>query len=505
MGVEVRDDDTPGDVVISWNAVAAANYYRVGWVAYPDYLEITGAGRPWDEAFAFVDVENIGQTSRTVRRLTPGVLYAFRVGSKDAKDGAASYGEWVRFTVQADAAACPVAEPIADAPVNGDYDTDNDGLIEIRNIDQLDAIRYDLDGDGASDDSAYAAAFPNAVANMGCPSDGCAGYELVADLDFGSVVSAYGWEPIGWWNSSREYDVFNATFDGNGHTIANLYISRGNADNVGLFGVTGWDSVIRGVRLATANVVGNAEVGGLVGSNGGAISDSHVTGVVTGAGNYVGGLVGWNYGSITGSYAANRVTGIGSNVGGLVGQHNKGEISASYATGAVTGGSRVGGLVGDLHEGGAVTVSYATGSVSAGDNRAGGLIGYLHGDGTVTASYATGSVSAYIAGGLVGDGNGTITASYATGAVSGRSIIGGLYSGNFPNITVIDSYWDTETSGLTTGDEGDGEGKTTAELQTPTGATGIYAIWNPNWWDFGTSEQYPVLKVDGLSVAAQRP
>ena len=87
--VTVRDDDTPGDVVISWNTVDAADYYRIGWVAYPDYEEIhLNGGRPWDEAFAFVDVENIGQTSRTVRRLTPGTLYAFRVGSKSAKDGA---------------------------------------------------------------------------------------------------------------------------------------------------------------------------------------------------------------------------------------------------------------------------------------------------------------------------------------------------------------------------------------------------------------------------------
>ena len=48
-------------------------------------------------------------------------------------------------------------------------------------------------------------------------------------------------------------------------------------------------------------------------------------------------------------------------------------------------------------------------------------------------------------------------------------------------------------------------GKTTAELQAPTDATGIYASWNASWWDFGTSEQYPVLKVEGLDVAAQRP
>ena len=120
--VTVRDDVTPGDVVISWNTVDAANYYRIGWVAYPDYEEIhLNGGRPWDEAFAFVDVENIGQTSRTVRRLTPGTLYAFRVGSKSAKDGASNFGQRTLFTVQSDTTACPAVEPEPQpTPAGGD-------------------------------------------------------------------------------------------------------------------------------------------------------------------------------------------------------------------------------------------------------------------------------------------------------------------------------------------------------------------------------------------------
>ena len=141
--------------------------------------------------------------------------------------------------------------------------------------------------------------------------------------------------------------------------------------------------------------------------------------------------------------------------GGLAGRNN-GAIRASYATGAVGGGDRnIGGLAGD--NGGSIINSYATGSVASPYQHGGGLIGPIY------------------AGGLVGRGDG------------GSS---------------IKSYWDTETSGLTT--SAGGIGLTTAELQRPTGATGIYASWNPAWWDFGTSEQYPVLKVEGLSVAAQR-
>ena len=55
-----------------------------------------------------------------------------------------------------------------------DYDDDNNNLIEIRTLAQLNAMRYDLDGNGAADDAAnnaaYAAAFPFPVATtLGCP------------------------------------------------------------------------------------------------------------------------------------------------------------------------------------------------------------------------------------------------------------------------------------------------------------------------------------------------
>ena len=59
-----------------------------------------------------------------------------------------------------------------------------------------------------------------------------------------------------------------------------------------------------------------------------------------------------------------------------------------------------------------------------------------------------------------------------------------------------------------------GVGKTTAELQSPTNYTGIYAGWNldldgndssDNPWHFGNSRQYPALQYASLDPAAQRP
>lgn len=197
-------------------------------------------------------------------------------------------------------------------------------------------------------------------------------------------------------------------------------------------------------------------------------------------------------------------------VGGLAGRNN-GAIRASYATGTVgAGGGVAGGLVG--YSGVHILASYATGSVSSGGYNAGGLVGTN--EGTITANHAAGAVAGgeKNIGGLAGDNGGSIINSYATGSVAspyqhGGGLIGPIYAGGLVGRgdggSSTTSYWDTETSGRT-GSASREEGLTTAELQAPAGATGIYASWNPAWWDFGTSEQYPVLKVQGLSVAAQR-
>ena len=197
----------------------------------------------------------------------------------------------------------------AQSPV--DYDANNDGLIEIEWLEQLNAIRWDLDGDGFVDDrsnaEAYSAAFPDATEGMGC-ADGCRGYELTRDLDFkspgsyasGAVNSKWtsgsGWLPIG----IRD-DEFVASFSGNDNTIRNLYISRrGPSDTgtTGLFGYAGDGGMISHVRLMSVDVSGISNVGGLVGSakyRNGTINDIVVTGRVSGT-EYVGGLAGESYG-----------------------------------------------------------------------------------------------------------------------------------------------------------------------------------------------------------------
>ena len=81
-----------------------------------------------------------------------------------------------------------------------DYDSNDDGLIEVSNLAQLNAIRWDLDGDGsvaATDQANYTAAFPNTAASMGCP-DGSHGDGSVTTADSGGFYwnGGAGWTPI---------------------------------------------------------------------------------------------------------------------------------------------------------------------------------------------------------------------------------------------------------------------------------------------------------------------
>ena len=422
---------------------------------------------------------------------------------------------------------------------DGKYDTDGDGLIEIEFLEQLDAIRYDLDGDGIADDDsgveAYAAAFPGMICNN------CNGYELARPLDFndsdsyasGAINAEWttgaGWRPVG---GGRR--PFAATFAGNKHAISHLYItSAARADSAsfwggGLFGSVGVSGVIRETGLLNVNVAGGDTVGPLAGANQGTVSHSYATGSVSGYGS-VGGLVGINAsGAIISSYAAVSVSGA-KYIGGLAGS-NSGTVIASYAAGSVTGdgrfgelaGYQVGGLAGNNR--GSVIASYSTGAVR-GQQYVGGLIG-LNDDGSISASYADGEVTGgqYI-GGLAGRNQGIVGLSYAVGKVSSdgsidalQEYLGGLVGYNTG--TINSGLWDTESSGQQVGignEIGDGPssdifGKTTAELQSPAGYTGPYRGWNVSlfikgaentsdyslndFWDFGTSGQYPALKVD---------
>ena len=283
---------------------------------------------------------------------------------------------------------------------------------------------------------------------MGCPATGCVGYELTTNLDF---------------DSDSDGDV-----DANDHS--------GNYWDSG----KGWLPI--GTGTDTARYTGDFK------GNGNTINNLFISRRTT-----------LNYVGLFGSIAS------GSRIETL------GVTNAD-----VRGNDRVGILVGQSH--GTIVACYTTGKVQSGSN-SGGLVGRLeNSSASIHSSYSTAYVDGGIAaGGLLGRAENTaVRNSYATGKVVGTltSHTGGLIGtqgGITANIT--NNYWDTSASGQSTSAGGSGvTGKTTRQLQTPTGYNGIYANWNANLdgvtgnddpWAFGNKMQYPMLDYDGMSTTPQ--
>ena len=256
-----------------------------------------------------------------------------------------------------------------------------------------------------------------------------ANYTLANNIDLSSTANAAdiwgtsttnsgaGFVPIG--NGSM---TFTGIFNGQDHTINGLYIDSPNGQNIGLFGYTTGGATIENLGLTNVQVTGYGAVGALVGDSfAGTINDVYVTGAVSGNNN-VGGLAGGNGGTLNLCYSTCTVNGA-QYVGGLVGT-NYGTITNSYSMGAVTG--------------------------SSSSQYVGGLVGYNYN------SY----------------GAGTISNAYSTGAVSGTSDVGGLLGYN-DSTTITNSFWDTNTAGVTLGVGTDStnttagvSGATTNQLET---------------------------------------
>ncbi|MFI4911806.1 MAG: GLUG motif-containing protein [Sedimentisphaeraceae bacterium JB056] len=340
---------------------------------------------------------------------------------------------------------------------------------------------------------------------------------------------------------------FSGNFNGDGFVVRNLVINAVGSTNVGLFGLAQFGK-IENLGIENFSVSSNSHVvGSVIGRNLGQLTNCYATGTtntVSGV-NFVGGLTGLNAGdgNITGCWVDAEVTGSGERVGGLVGQHSN-TLSNSYALGNVQGSvAPVGGLVG-WNEGGTITSCYAAGNVSSNDQRIGGLIGYSNG-GTIEYSYAMGNVTytgggtglvmtgglvglctatvnecfatgdvdgvgGSRVGGLIGQPSGVVSNCYATGDVNGAGTLGGIAGLTLSEISncystgavtgtggeiggfvgrrysggPLNGFWDTETSGTTTGigsggagAEGVVTGKTTTEMKTE-------STFTDAGWDF---------------------
>lgn len=77
--------------------------------------------------------------------------------------------------------------------------------------------------------------------------------ELTADID----LAGYDWKPMGWYGASS--NCFSGTFNGNGHTIANMKINTGESETA--FIGYGLNTYVTDVTFINAEVNGSAQTG----------------------------------------------------------------------------------------------------------------------------------------------------------------------------------------------------------------------------------------------------
>lgn len=418
------------------------------------------------------------------------------------------------------------AQVMAENP-RPDWDVDDDGLIEINDLEDLDQIRNDTTG---------ATLYGQ---NTGCPVGGCDGFELTTDLDFDTngdgVIDenddywngGAGWTPIG--NNDGTVlgaTAFSTTFEGNGYSILNMFIRGRGQDTIqpmGFIGTAQADDEDNPVYIRNVNftgdlteVSGNSAIAIVVGTAGGVIMSNVVAnGYVNSPGGPAGGLVGYaQLVQITDSWAAGVVNG-GDDTGGLVGNGEEVQILDSYSMNNLFGDEAVGGIIGYASNNVEVRTSFSTGNIQ-GDDSTGGIIGHLAGTGGVADSYALGDIDGddYV-GGIIGfsEKDMTMGRNYHAGSLNGSAWLGGLIGYVFGDDNAANiSYWASgitealgfDQSGLT--DTEGSAGATLDELKCPVSPGEVlcllgyplYYEWPEDTWDFGTNKQLPALIYDGV-------
>ena len=265
------------------------------------------------------------------------------------------------------------------------------------------------DGDG-TEEYPYIITTPNQLAdlaiqvNAGDSNFNDKYYQLGNDIDLSNYQDGEGWIPIG------KDSPFMGYFDGNHNKITGLKINI--SDNsygyapVGLFGIISGGE-IKNIGVENIEIIINETdwgyAGGIVGMNGGKVSNSYSTGTINSL-ITAGGVVGYNdYGSIVSNcYSSVSVSCYGWRwdfaAGGIIGE-NRGVVSTSYSTNLINGYNLSGGIVGHNYEG-TVSNCYSIGEVSS-ESCAGGIVGQNFG--SVTTCYSMAIVSSnYYLGGVVG-------------------------------------------------------------------------------------------------------
>lgn len=266
---------------------------------------------------------------------------------------------------------------IAIATVNSNGFAQNKGYMWVEDVNQLQAIDTNLEGNYALRNSI------DATATSSWNDEG-------TDTKINE-----GFKQIGTANNE-----FTGKFDGLDYNIFGLTINRSGEDYVGLFGAVD-GATINNVTLVGGEITGHRGVGAIVGfANNSVISNSTNSTAVNGD---------YNIGGIVGDAQQNST---------LTNLINTGTIGA--ATGA---GNRIGGLVGNLQDSSLCGNSYNLGAVTSVGHDVGGLVGHAYdatiGDGTNLVYNRLDVTGAYNVGGIVGnmEANSTVKNAENSGTV----------------------------------------------------------------------------------------
>ena len=333
---------------------------------------------------------------------------------------------------------------------DGDRDNDNDGLIELCYLEDVDAIRYQLDG------SAYQSTASAPALTTGCgggeSGDTCFGYELVRDLDFNeddsysSTANKVTWTTgDGWLTIAGD---FSGTLEGNGYRIANLFIDRdgfssvnsgeNNEKSVGFFKNIAEKGRIQNLGLWNVNVQAKSGILSVLVSN-------------------------ENDGPIINCYIQGEVRQNVNARAGLMVTDNNDEISNSYVS--VKLNDTISAIFVDVNNR-EIANSYASGS--GGDSS----------EVMKTNSFGASILNMY----LVAD-NPVVVSQTNIGSMSN------IYANKSSFKAAENNIFGTPKNVI---------GFTTMKLQEPTGpgttSTAPYYTWSEDDWDFGTASEYPALK-----------
>ena len=337
-----------------------------------------------------------------------------------------------------------------DNSMDNDIDNDDDGLIELCYLEDVNAIRHQLDGSG------YRSTASATLLTTGCGNNKCNGYELVRDLDFNEDDSYRATENKDTWTTGRGWPVIGdiddgltGILEGNGHSISNLFMKK-RTEKVGLLLEN--TGSIRNLGLLNVNIEE-------------ARNDGDGYGVLIGDANN---------GTVVNCYVQGKIEYRGSGLlkAGAITKNNgtSGKISNTYTNMLYTKGFPLYYIV--FQNYGTISDSYVNAIVSEGSQSVSRYgIGFNYG--SITNIYITSNDISH----MVNIANSSISNSYVDESLTSKYISaanGGV--GGTPNVRSF----------------------STEVLQSATGpgtsGTEPYYEWSTMNWVFTPADQYPALK-----------